>query len=96
MNSNIDPLEQVKAIINQVFPNDKTLDNNAINVITSFVKGKKLVWQADEKSNKLSFEFLTEAERDIKSCKILYSKKIYSHAAYHFQQAVEKAMKGYS
>jgi HEPN domain-containing protein len=38
---------------------------------------------------------MKEADRDIKSIKLLQSKKIYPHAAYHFQQAVEKAAKGY-
>jgi HEPN domain-containing protein len=31
----------------------------------------------------------------MKSCTILYSKKMYPHAVYHFQQAVEKALKSY-
>lgn len=94
MNSNIDPLEQIKSIIKQAFPDDKILENN-INGITEFIKAKKIAWKADEKSRKLSIDFLDEADRDIKSYRILYSKKIYSHAVYHFQQAVEKAMKGY-
>ncbi len=94
MNSNIDPLEKIKTIIKQAFPDDKTLENN-IDGIMEFIKAKKIAWKADEKSRKLSIDFLDEANRDIKSCRILYSKKIYSHAVYHFQQAVEKAMKGY-
>jgi len=94
MNSNIDPSEQTKTIIKQAFPGDKTLENT-IDGIMEFIKAKKIAWKADEKSKKLSIDFLDEADRDIKSYRILYSKKIYSHAVYHFQQAVEKAMKGY-
>lgn len=94
MNSNIDPLEQVKAIIKQAFPDDKVLDKT-IDRIMEYIKTKKIAWNGDEKSQKLGTDFLNEAERDIKSYRILYSKKIYSHAVYHFQQAVEKAMKGY-
>lgn len=94
MNSGIDPLEQVKAIIKQNFPDAKMLGNN-IDQIMEFIKAKKIGWNSDVKSRKLSYDFLNEAERDIKSYRVLYSKKIYPHAVYHFQQAVEKAMKGY-
>lgn len=94
MNSGIDPLEQVKAIIEQNFPDAKMLGNN-IDQIMEFIKAKRIGWNSDVKSRKLSYDFLNEAERDIKSCRVLYSKKIYPHAVYHCQQAVEKAMKGY-
>ncbi|MBA7620514.1 hypothetical protein ES703_27864 [subsurface metagenome] len=94
MDSNIDPLEQTKIIIKQAFPDDKTLENN-IDGIMEFIWAGKIAWKAEEKSKKLSIDFLNEADRDIKSYRILYLKKIYPHAIYHFQQAVEKAMKGY-
>lgn len=94
MNSGIDPLEQLKAIIKQNFPDAKMLGDN-IDQIMEFIKAKEIGWNSDAKSRKLSYDFLNEAERDIKSCKVLYSKKIYPHAVYHLQQAVEKAMKGY-
>lgn len=94
MNSNIDPLEKLKATIKQAFPGDKILGDN-IDQIMDFIKTEKIAWNGDARSRQLSYEFLNEAERDIKSYKVLYSKRIYSHAVYHFQQAVEKAMKGY-
>ncbi|MCL0056124.1 HEPN domain-containing protein [Dehalococcoidia bacterium] len=49
----------------------------------------------DTATQRLSLCFLVEAERDIASCNALYSKKLYPHAVYHLQQAVEKATKGY-
>ena len=49
----------------------------------------------DQELRKLGLDCLCEAERDLQSCRVLYSKKIYAHATYHFQQAVEKATKGY-
>lgn len=49
----------------------------------------------DAATQKLGLDFLVEAERDINSCTVLYKKKIYAHSVYHFQQAVEKATKGY-
>jgi len=94
MTSNIDPLEQLKATLKHAFPGDKILGDN-IDRIMDFVKNKKIAWNGDARSRQLSYDFLNEAERDIKSYKVLYSKKIYPHAVYHFQQAVEKAMKGY-
>lgn len=94
MDSNIALLEQIKTMIKQAFPDDKILENN-IDGIMEFIKAKKIALKADEKSRKLSIDFLGEADRDIKSYRILYPKKNYSHAVYHFQQAVEKAMKGY-
>ncbi len=44
---------------------------------------------------KLALDFLCESERDLCSCEILYQNNIYPLATYHFQQAVEKATKGY-
>lgn len=44
---------------------------------------------------KFALDFLHESERDLCSCEILYQNNIYPHATYHFQQAVEKATKGY-
>lgn len=49
----------------------------------------------DDETRKLGIDFLYEATRDVKSCKLLYSKKLYPHAVYHLQQAVEKSIKGY-
>jgi HEPN domain-containing protein len=50
---------------------------------------------ADDRSHLVGIHFLNEATRDVKSCKILFSKKQYPHAVYHLQQAVEKTIKGY-
>lgn len=94
MNENIDWLEKTKMVIKQAFPDDKMVANNIDKIIES-IKSNKIAWEADEKSKKLGIDFLEEADRDAKSCKVLYSKKIYPHSVYHFQQAVEKAMKGY-
>lgn len=44
---------------------------------------------------KLALDFLRESEIDMCSCEILYRNNVYPHATYHFQQAVEKASKGY-
>lgn len=49
----------------------------------------------DTSTQQLAHGFFREAERDIDSCSTLYKHKIYSHSVYHFQQAVEKATKGY-
>ncbi len=96
MNSNIDPIEQLKATIKQAFPGDKILgDNDNIDRVMDLIKTKNIAWNGNARSRQLSYDFLNEAERDIKSYKVLYSKKIYPHAVYHFQQAVEKSMKGY-
>jgi HEPN domain-containing protein len=93
MSKNIDPFEETKTIIKQAFPGDKTIAH--VDEIMEFIRARRITWNADEASRKLSIAFLDEADRDLKSCRALYSKKIYSHAVYHLQQAVEKAMKGY-
>ena len=49
----------------------------------------------DRELRTLGLDFLHEASRDLRSCRVLHSKKIYPHAVYHLQQAVEKATKGY-
>ena len=50
MNSNINLSEQIKAIIKQIFPNEKTIDDSIIDTITKFIKGNKILRKADEKS----------------------------------------------
>jgi HEPN domain-containing protein len=57
--------------------------------------GRQASFTPDDKTRKLGFDFLNEATRDIKSCKLMHSKKLYPHAVYHLQQAVEKSIKGY-
>ena len=94
MNEKTDWFKKTKIAIKQAFPDDKIIADNIDN-IGEFILAKKIAWQADEKAKKLCIDFLEEADRDVKSCKVLYSKKIYSHSVYHFQQAVEKAMKAY-
>jgi len=78
--------------IKQSFPDDKELLNNLLGI---FELVSKVRLTEDVAVQKLGFDFLVEAERDAASCKALYSKKLYPHAVYHFQQAVEKATKGY-
>ncbi|MDD4984212.1 MAG: HEPN domain-containing protein [Dehalococcoidales bacterium] len=93
MDKNIDPIEETKKIILANLPADKAL--GSIDEITKFLKSKRINWAADTATKRLSIAFLDEAERDVKSCRTLHSKKIYSHSVYHLQQAVEKSMKGY-
>lgn len=93
MSKNIDPLEETKTIIKQAFLGDKTIAH--VDEIMEFIKANRIAWNADKSSRKLSIAFLDEADRDLKSCRALYQKKIYPHAVYHLQQAAEKAMKGY-
>ena len=78
--------------IKQSFPDEKELLNN---LLSMFELISKVRLTEDLAVHKLGFDFLAEAERDIASCNALYSKKLYPHAVYHFQQAVEKAAKGY-
>lgn len=78
--------------IKEKFSDSKELVDN-VNSIAQLIKGTGLTTDSD--ARKLAIDFLPEAERDIQSCKVLYSKRIYPHAVYHLQQAVEKAAKGY-
>jgi HEPN domain-containing protein len=94
MSGGIDPLERLKVIIKENFPDARMLGDN-IDQIMAFIEARKIGWGGDAKPRKLSHDFLNEAERDVRSCRVLYSIKMYPHAVYHFQQAVEKAMKGY-
>lgn len=93
MSKDIDPLEETKTLIRQAFSGDKAMAH--VDDIANFVKANYIVWNADESSKKLGIAFLDEADRDLKSCRALYQKKIYPHAVYHLQQSAEKAMKGY-
>jgi HEPN domain-containing protein len=87
----IEPMEEIKNTLKQMFPGIEA----HIDRIAEFFKTNRIAFNADETSRKLGIAFLHEADRDITSCRALYSKKIYAHAVYHLQQAVEKAMKGY-
>lgn len=78
--------------VKQSFPDNKELLNNLPGM---FELISKVRLTDDVAVRKLGLYFLCEAERDIASCNALYSKKSYPHAVYHFQQAVEKATKGY-
>jgi hypothetical protein len=90
----------IKRAFQQAFPDEKLIPNNFDEII-QFVKKNRVDWQIDETTKKQGTSFLDEAVRDIESCKALSPKwctknrKVLSHAAYHLQQAVEKAMKGY-
>ncbi len=79
--------------LTKLFPQDKWLTNN-LPAFFDLLAGKA-PFTPDDKTRKLGLQFLQEAARDIKSCKVLYSKKLFPHAIYHLQQAVEKAIKGY-
>jgi len=76
----------------QLFPDDKVLMHN-FTAIAELAKGVQLT--ADNAGRELALSYLREAERDLRSCKVLRSKKIHPHAVYHLQQAVEKTTKGY-
>lgn len=78
--------------LEQAFPDYKELVGN-LSDIARLATRVRLT--GDEAPRKLGLDFLYEAERDLKSCKVLYSKRLYPHATYHLQQAVEKAAKGY-
>ena len=86
-------LNILKDALAQAFPNSQISDD--IDSMAQFTKSKNIGWHSDETSKQLGVAFLNETDRDIKSCRVLCSKKIYPHAIYHFQQAVEKAMKAY-
>lgn len=94
MSNNLDKFEEMQKIIKQAFPDDQTISRH-LGEMMDFLKDDTVAWNPDEASRELGIAFLDEAERDVSSCRRLYSKKIYPHAVYHFQQATEKAMKGY-
>lgn len=90
-------LAQLKPVIveslRKAFPQNREVADN-LSAIFDLLAGQ--VFSApDDKTRKLGIAFLDEATRDVRSCKLLYSKKLYPHAVYHLQQAVEKAIKGY-
>lgn len=89
-------LAQAKAVIiesiTKAFPNNKEVVDNMPAIAELLMR---VTLAHDEKTGSLGNDFLDEAYRDVQSCKLLYSKKIYPHAVYHLQQAIEKAIKGY-
>ncbi|MHB8105538.1 MAG: HEPN domain-containing protein [Dehalococcoidales bacterium] len=90
-------IKQMKPIIIdslvKSFPNNNNIKNN-IEAIYDLL-GERKPFSLDNAIRNIGSAFLYEATNDIKSCKLLYSKRIYHHAIYHLQQAVEKAVKGY-
>ncbi len=90
-------LAQSKPIIidslKKAFPQNQEVTKN-IEAIFDLFAGEK-PFAPDSDTHKLGIDFLNEVTRDIRSCKLLYSKKLYPHAVYHLQQAIEKSIKGY-
>lgn len=83
----------IKEILDKKFPIDAQM-SNAISLLVDKLVEKG--WSdPDPETRTLGIQFIHEAKRDIKSCRLLYSKKAYAHAVYHLQQSVEKAVKGY-
>lgn len=78
--------------VRRMFPSKKEL----LEYLPGMIQLAKQVRLArDRASRELGLNYLREAERDIMSCKVLHSRKLYAQATYHIQQAVEKATKGY-
>lgn len=90
-------LAQLKPVVvdslKKAFPNNKEVTDNLEAIFDLFAR--KAPFVPDDKTRDLGSSFLNEASRDVKSCKLLNSKKVYPHAVYHLQQAVEKSVKGY-
>jgi HEPN domain-containing protein len=90
-------LVKLAPAIKEILAKKFTIDAQMSNAISLLVD--KLVekgWAVpDPETWTLGLQFLDEAKRDTKSCRLLYSKKAYAHAVYHLQQSVEKAVKGY-
>ena len=90
-------LAQLKPVVvgnlKKAFPNNKEVTDNLEAIFDLFAK--KAPFVPDDKTRDLGSSFLNEASRDVKSCNLLNSKKVYPHAVYHLQQAVEKSVKGY-
>lgn len=89
-------LTQIQSIlfqaIKEAFPDNPELVDNFAGM---FQLLQRIHLHDDRPSRELGLSFLTEAQRDLKSCEILHKKRLYPHAVYHLQQAVEKATKGY-
>jgi len=90
LSSQINPL--FLEIFKHAFPNNTEIIDNWAIISEQLIKVKLV---HDSNTHKLGLDFLTEANRDIKSCETLNRKKLYPHATYHLQQAVEKLAKGY-
>ncbi|MDO8716896.1 MAG: HEPN domain-containing protein [Dehalococcoidales bacterium] len=90
-------LAQLKPVIidalKKAFPDNREVTDNFAPIFD--LLAKKALFEPDDETRDLGISFLNEASRDVKSCKVLNSKKIYPHAVYHLQQAVEKSAKGY-
>lgn len=89
-------LAQIKPVIieslKEAFPSNRELGDNLPIILEKLMQ---VSFTCDSETYKLGTDFLYEAGRDVESYKQLYSKKLYPHAIYHLQQAVEKAAKGY-
>lgn len=78
----------IPSSLDKAFPKNQEL----LNIMSTFfdLRAKRDSFIPEDKSRKLGIQFLDEATKDIKSVEILYSKKLYPHAVYHLQQAVEE------
>ena len=83
----------IKETLEKMLPKETQMNGSWSSVIESLVERGGI--NADKETKEFGIQFLVEAQRDSKTCLILYKKKVYSHAVYHLQQAVEKTVKAY-
>lgn len=79
--------------LKKTFANNEEVANSLEKIFEPLSKKPSFV--PDRATLELGLRFLHEADRDIKSCKLLNSKSFYPHAVYHLQQASEKLVKAY-
>jgi HEPN domain len=88
---------QLKSVVvnslGKAFPENKELVGN-LSAMYDMIARRASV-PTDDKTRRLGTDFLCEAIRDIRSCRVLHSRRLYPHSVYHLQQAVEKTVKGY-
>jgi HEPN domain-containing protein len=85
-------LEALADSIKKRFPDRPDISNNLESII-ELLKTKR--FPVTKEMQALALAFLETAETDRIDCGTLYRKKSYSNAAFHLQQAVEKATKAY-
>ena len=76
-----------------MLPKEIPITPSLSSVLNRIVENGRI--NSDTETIETGIQFLEEAQRDSKTCQLLYKKKVFSHSVYHLQQAVEKAVKSY-
>ena len=88
-------LEALRKNIDRALPDGAKVTEEEINELKFQLNKINIPIKSEMKKVKLGKEYLTYAQQDLESYKVLFKDKIFANSIFHLQQAVEKTIKAY-